>query len=200
MATQIQADPDAALRLRALQEEHSLQHSAYLSALAKKTGCRDFNELWDHLFEAHCQQTPTPDFIRQIAAYCYLARRETPPESLETDGTLAREAAMAKAIAAVLQNLDGKILVVTGGFHSVALPALIESPPAAPPAPKLSPGSAQTVLMRYSFEQLDALNGYAAGMPAPGYYQLLWAHMQQPAANSPPVIPSIPSVKLPVRR
>lgn len=183
MATQIQADPDAALRLRALQEEHYLQHSAYLLALAKKTGCRDFNELWDHLFEAYCQQTPTADFIRHIATYCYLARRETPPESLETDGTLAREAAMAQAIATVMQRLDGQILVVTGGFHSVVLPGLVESPPTPLPVPKLSPGSAQTVLMRYSFEQLDALNGYAAGMPAPGYYQQLWAHLQQPVTN-----------------
>ncbi|MBE7382787.1 MAG: hypothetical protein F6J95_015400 [Leptolyngbya sp. SIO1E4] len=179
-----QADCDATPRLRALQAEHHLQHSTYLSALAKKTGCRDFNELWDHLFEAHCQGIPTPDFIRQIATYCYLARQETPLDTLVAEGTLAREAAMAEAIATILPAVDGPVLVVTGGFHTVALPALVESPPAVPPAPKLSAGCAQTVLMRFSFEQLDALNGYASGMPAPAYYQQLWEQMQQPSTEA----------------
>ncbi|NJK53923.1 MAG: hypothetical protein HC936_16020, partial [Leptolyngbyaceae cyanobacterium SU_3_3] len=32
--------------------------------------------------------------------------------------------------------------------------------------------------MRYSFEQLDAINGYAAGMPAPEYYQRIWQSIQ----------------------
>ena len=178
-----QADPDARLRLRALQEESHLQHSAYLSVLAKKTGCRDFNDLWDHLFEAHYRETPTREFMRQIATYCYLARQQTALESLETDGTRAREAAMAQAIATVLQETEGTVLVVTGGFHTVALSELVASPLKLPPAPKLPPGSAQTVLMRYGFEQLDALNGYAAGMPAPAYYQQLWEQMQQPVGN-----------------
>ena len=184
IATQIQTDPEAALRLRALQEEHHLQQSAYLSALAQKTGCRDFNELWDHLFEAHAQSTPTADFIQMIATYCYLARQDADPATLEAEGTLAREAAMAQAIATALTEVDGMILVVTGGFHTVVLPSLIDSPPAVPPAPKLSSDSAQTVVMRYSFEQLDALNGYASGMPAPAYYQQLWQHMQETEGNA----------------
>ena len=29
------------------------------------------------------------------------------------------------------------------------------------------------------FPLLDALNGYASGMPAPYYYQLLWQNMQK---------------------
>ncbi len=31
-----------------------------------------------------------------------------------------------------------------------------------------------TWLMRYSFDQLDALAGYASGMPSPAYYDRLW--------------------------
>ncbi|MEM8543918.1 MAG: DUF5682 family protein, partial [Cyanobacteria bacterium P01_H01_bin.119] len=184
LATHLQANPEAALRLRALQEEHHLQHSDYLAALAQKTGCRDFNELWDHLFEAHCQEASTAEFIRQMATYCYLTRQESDPETLDAEGTLAREAAMAQAITTALREVDGKILVVTGGFHTVVLPSLVESPPAAPFVPKLSRESAQTTVMRYSFEQLDALNGYASGMPAPAYYQQLWQHMTQNMAQS----------------
>ena len=179
LVTEQPTAPEVALRLRALQEEHHLQHSAYLAALAQKTGCRDFNELWDHLFEAPCQAVSTADFMRQLATYCYLTRQASDPALLQAEGTLAREAAMAQAIAAVRQTLDGPILVVTGGFHTVVLPALVAAPPAVPPAPRFAAAAVQTVVMRYSFEQLDALNGYAAGMPAPAYYQQLWQQMTQ---------------------
>ena len=184
IATHHPNDPAGAVRLRALQEEQALQRSTYLSALAQKTGCRDFNELWDHLFEAHCKETPTSTFVRQIATYCYLARQETDAVTLKAEGNLDREAAMAQAIAQALHETDGSILVVTGGFHTVVLPSLVPAPPSLPPAPKLSPKSVQTVVMRYSFEQLDALNGYASGMPTPAYYQQLWEHMQSSEENA----------------
>lgn len=29
-------------------------------------------------------------------------------------------------------------------------------------------------LIRYSFDRLDALNGYASGMPSPAFYQKVW--------------------------
>jgi hypothetical protein len=36
------------------------------------------------------------------------------------------------------------------------------------------PEDAHQSLIRYSYEQLDALNGYAAGMPSPDYYNKVW--------------------------
>jgi hypothetical protein len=39
--------------------------------------------------------------------------------------------------------------------------------------------------VRYSFEQLDALNGYAAGMPSPFYYDQVWRAAQAQEADSP---------------
>jgi hypothetical protein len=56
-----------------LQERH-LQHSQYLETLARRTGCRDANDLWDHLFEANCQALPPQAFLRNVATYCYMAR------------------------------------------------------------------------------------------------------------------------------
>lgn len=169
-------------QLRSLQAEHFLQRSAYLQALAQKTGCRDADDLWDHLFEAHSQQLSTQSLIENVATYCYMARLDAVPEALAAEGTIAREAAMARAVSEAMTQTQGKIVVVTGGFHTVVLPGLIAQKATAgfePRSPlKLKPEAAQTVLMRYNFEQLDALNGYAAGMPAPEYYQRLWQQMQ----------------------
>jgi hypothetical protein len=95
---------------------------------------------------------------------------------LEADDTLAREAAMAAAIRTELAKPPaakaGPVLVVTGGIHTVALPEAIQKRPR-PPKP-LSASQAVTCLIRYGFAQLDALDGYASGMPSPYYYDLLW--------------------------
>ncbi|MES2569526.1 MAG: DUF5682 family protein, partial [Verrucomicrobiota bacterium] len=105
-----------------------------------------------------------------VATYCYLSRLDTPREVLEADGTLAREAVMAAAIRAVLDQDDARpVLVVTGGFHSVVLPQLLLQVPAQPR--RHTPAVRDACLTRYTFAQLDALAGYAAGMPQPGYYQ-----------------------------
>jgi hypothetical protein len=42
------------------------------------------------------------------------------------------------------------------------------------PATKRKKEDTLDCLIRYGFEQLDALNGYAAGMPSPYYYDQLW--------------------------
>ncbi|CAN1211698.1 DUF5682 domain-containing protein [Tumidithrix helvetica PCC 7403] len=179
---------DRATQTRALLEESYFRRSAYLTALAKKTGCRDVDDLWDHLFEANFKATSTSNFIQNVAAYCFMARLDSPEPILESDGTLARERAMASAIQSIIQPTQQKmqpaqkILVITGGFHTVALPFLQES---IQPLPKLvlKPEEGQTVLMRYSFEQLDALNGYGAGMPAPEFYQRFWQELQKGTSN-----------------
>ena len=167
-------------RIETLMREHRLQQSHYLKSLAERSGCRDFNEMWDHLFEADFQSRSTDAFMCEVATYCYFARIDAAPESLEADGTLAREAAMAagidRAVASRGPN-DGPILVVTGGFHTVALPFLTANASKLAPTAKRSSDAVQQALIRYSFEQLDALNGYEAGMPSPSYYNQFWREL-----------------------
>lgn len=172
------------LRTESLLHERYLQRSQYLRALAAHTGCRDANELWDHLFEANFRTLTTERFMDDVAAYCHFARRDATPAELAADGTTARESAMAAAVAEELANPENAgrpVLVVTGGFHTVALPALVEAAAArAPGVPrKAGDDDVQNVLVRYSFEQLDALNGYGAGMPTPGYYDRLWRALRE---------------------
>ena len=81
--------------------------------------------MWDHLFEADFQSRSTESFVREVATYCFFARHDASEESLEADGTAARERAMAAAIQeehAARPRGGPPILVVTGGFHTIALP------------------------------------------------------------------------------
>jgi hypothetical protein len=154
-------------RSQSMQDEAWLAHSRLLQAACVRTGARDPDDLWDHLYEADYRKMETAEFLRGVLAYCALARRDHSDESLAADGCLAREQAMAAAVG----RERGRTLVVTGGFHSVALP---RTKPKTPKPLKLPPEDNQLVLMRYSFEQLDRLNGYASGMPSPEFYQRMW--------------------------
>jgi hypothetical protein len=159
------ADGDA--KALSLLEERHLAHSALVWETCRRVGARDPDDLWDHLFEVDGDRRDPPTFFRDVLAYCALARRDYTPEMLAADGTDAREAAMAAAVA----EETGRVVVVTGGFHTVALPA---ATPAMPRPSKVDPADALVALMRYGFEQLDRLNGYASGMPAPEFYQRMW--------------------------
>lgn len=182
-------DEQQAVRVWSLLQEAHLAHSRYLALLARRQGCRDQDELWDHLFEATALQTDTEDFCAAVATYCYLARREYTAELLAADGTTAREAAMARAVREARQETPrgAWIVVVTGGFHTAALPGLVRQ--ARPPRAPATPPAAETLtlLTRYSYPQLDALSGYASGMPSPGYYQALWEHLN--ASVRPTLLP-----------
>lgn len=175
------ADAHGEQQPRSLLDESYLQHSDYLTALAKKCGARDHHELWDTLFEANFWQISTAEFINRVAAYCFLARYHYSQETLERDGTLAREQAMAAAICEEQKSGAEKILIVTGGFHTAVLPVLVEKKPTRPKRLQTTEKTAQTVMLRYSFDQLDSLNGYAAGMPSPHFYQQFWESLDKSA-------------------
>jgi hypothetical protein len=153
---------------KSLQDEGWLTHSRLLKAACEKTGMRDADDLWDHLYEVDFRHLSAADFIRNVMAYCALARRDYSEEELAEEGTLAREQAMAAELS---EHASGRVIVVTGGFHTVALPS---TQPALPKKLQVEPDDHQVVLMRYSFEQLDRLNGYASGMPSPEFYQRVW--------------------------
>ena len=172
-------EPDL-VRIESLTDDPHLTHADYSILLARRLGCRDFDELWDHLFEANWDAFETDEFIDRLAAYCAMTRLSFRAEDLNRDGTVAREDCMAAAIRDELkcneeEGRSGPVLVVTGGFHTVALPALVTSSKGRRPAPvRLKSGESGTWLMRYSFDQFDKLAGYGSGLPSPGFYDRMW--------------------------
>jgi hypothetical protein len=166
-----------------LLREHVYEHSRALTALAERLGCRDHEDLWELLFEADAAEADLDEHLARVAAYCLLARRDHSDTDLDRDGTRAREAEMVHHVRKALAGRspgDGPVLVVLGGFHAVALPDLLSDPP---PRPKLDVGKAEegSALIRYSFDRLERLNGYASGMTSPGWHQRIWDERRQGA-------------------
>jgi Family of unknown function (DUF5682) len=163
-----------------LLEERHYRRSRYLQALAERLGCRDHEELWEHLFEADAGETDLPTHLARISAYCELSRVDYSEEEFRADGTLQREAEMAwhiRRAVAERQADAGPVIAVVGGFHAVVLPALIAADTPRPTLPRARVEEEASALIRYGFDRLDRLNGYAAGMTAPAWHQRLWQRM-----------------------
>lgn len=168
-----------------LQAERYLAHSRYIQRLTEKLHCRDYDELWEHLFELRSREslTDSSHFFKDVLVWCAMARLDYEPEVLISEGSWIREAHMASAIMETIAQQQGSIVIVTGGFHTLALieelaAQLLNEPSPQPlqdhaPARKLDADD-QNWLIRYSFDRLDALNGYASGMPSPAFYQAQW--------------------------
>src|SRR5262245_19670025 len=126
---QVRAEREAAKeagapRIESLLAERHFKRSRYLQALARRAGCRDHNDLWDHLFETRVKgdgvdHAAVETFIQDVAAWCHFARVDASAAELEADGTMARESAMAAAVQEEIVRGTEQIIVVTGGFHTV---------------------------------------------------------------------------------
>ncbi|MFD0683376.1 DUF5682 family protein [Actinomadura fibrosa] len=160
--------------------------------------CRTFavdntDVLWDHLFEIDATDLPAEGgedlaarldadpsgrrgdgLAARLDAYFDLIRGEAEAGADDT----ARETYMAGWIrAAEAEAGDRPVVVVTGGFHTPALRALVAAGggaewPEVPSPPDGATGG--SFLVPYSFRRLDAFTGYQSGMPSPEYYQRLW--------------------------
>lgn len=157
-----------------LQDDLPFTSGDYIDALCQATGCRDGHDLWDHLFETRLGTGTWQEFFRDVGAYCAGLRQAAPPDAR----TLRREAHMARHVRAALgDGAAPRVVVVVGGYHAPVLcdPETVTQD-AAPGAP------ATSYLVRYGFAALDALGGYAAGLPLPGYYDRLWTEVQATGA------------------
>ena len=156
-------------------DDYLLSRSRYLALLCEKAGLRSFEEFWEKYFEIRGLRLETPDFVKEMLTYCYLSRIHIPREELEADGCLWRERFMAGEIKKASEEY-GKILVVTGGFHTYGLLEELKSPHLVK-LHNLGEKEQGVYPLAYSMEAADALNGYASGMPSPGFYQRVWEHI-----------------------
>jgi hypothetical protein len=170
-----------------LLDERHYRHSRHLKALAARLGCRDFDELWEVCFEVSPLKIDLPQFVAQVATYCHLARLDATDAELAADGTLQREAEMAFHVRSALKERSaaGAILVVVGGYHAVVLPDLLADEGARPNVSRGRISDESSALVRYSYDRLDRLNGYSAGMTSPAWHQDVWSRAARLVRSGP---------------
>src|SRR5262249_41701174 len=152
------------------------RRSDYVARLCRRLGVDDFNALWDSLFELDVGLT-VETYLERCHFLCGNMRLL---EGAGPEADRRREAFMAAVDRKAAGEKKGPVMVVTGGYHSVALyarlnggdaPAGLTEPAEYTPRPPEAGEERGLALTPYSFERLDALTGYNAGMPNPGFYQ-----------------------------
>jgi hypothetical protein len=159
------------------------RRSAYIARLCQQLGVDDFHTLWDTLFELNAGLS-VETYLERCHFLCGNMRLLEGPGSLMDR---RREAFMTAALRRALEECKGPVLVVTGGFHSVALhgrltgeaPPDLADPVECQPVAPIEGEERGIALTPYSFERLDSLVGYEAGMPNPGFYQQVWRDRQE---------------------
>lgn len=175
-----EAMQDAEHEARSLLDERHYRRSQYLQALASRLGCRDHEELWEHLFETCAPDLTLEKHIAHVAAYCALARQDSDKNALQGDATGQREAEMAWHIQTAMaerKSGSGPVLAVMGGFHAVVMIDLLRRGVERPKFARVTVADEHSALIRYSFDRLDRLNGYSAGMTSPAWHQRLWEQL-----------------------
>jgi hypothetical protein len=161
-----------------------LRRSPYVDALCAELGVDDFDALWDVLFEVPASLPPEALFER-AHVFCHRLRAS---DAFVSPIDLVREEAMAAAIHAIAAETEGRIVVITGGYHSHALFQNVGRASARPPGdgraearptwaearPTFETLDRGIALTPYSYARLDNLTGYESGMPNPGFYHRMW--------------------------
>jgi hypothetical protein len=172
--------------------DREFQRSGYVATLCRELGVEDFDGLWDTLFELPGEMSAA-EYMKRCHRLCVGMRIMDPP-ARRSD--VRREAFMAREIRdAMSRTADDKLVVVTGGYHSLALwSAVFDKPMSSQLTGDGTPGCQQEeassapaitaiergiALTPYSYERLDSLRGYEAGMPNPGFYHQVWRTRQQ---------------------
>ncbi|MDR2768475.1 MAG: DUF5682 family protein [Treponema sp.] len=154
-------------------DEGEYEVNAYTALLTKNAGFRSFAEFWEAFYEIPAASLETPRFVNALFTLAWYMREADPV----SDEDAARESFMLEQIGRAAKEC-GRILVVSGAFHT---PALAGNTPAAKysggaadePARAEAVPNASLYLMPYTFTEMDGRKGYAAGMPFPAYYGAL---------------------------
>lgn len=95
--------------------------AAWFARLAERTGRVTFDAFFDATFEAQAGRRTDEEWFRELLTLGLCTRGEPDP-ALAEDGTLLREAHMAWHVAQARRAFPGgRLAVVTGAFHAVAL-------------------------------------------------------------------------------
>lgn len=136
-------------------------------ALLDRFNLPSLSDLWDTALEVPPQMT-LAEYLSRAHQLCAVLRMERPA----SDGDTLRERYMATQLRDALASTEGKVLVVTGGYHSLGLLRLLDEGENGFDEDEVI--NEMCYLVPYSYRELDALRGYRAGTPNPGFYSLAW--------------------------
>ncbi len=179
LASALPCEPQAEQRWA----DGKLRRGAYVDMLCAQTGADGFDDLWDDLFEVDSSLS-AEEFIKRCGIFCSQSRALDKPDPEDQ----AREAFMASRIASALDETQGTVIAVCGGYHAQALERRVAEGDFSAPGLHDALAASENFQERgisltpYSDARMDSLRGYDAGMPGPAFYREV--HAQRSAQES----------------
>ncbi|MBL8604789.1 MAG: hypothetical protein JNK72_22875 [Myxococcales bacterium] len=155
-------------------DDGHLARNRYFEALRLAERRRNFDEFWNARFETEGFHASTERYFRAMLTFAWCVRNSVLDDgeaALVADGTLQREAFMRQRIDAALKtHKDRPVAVVTGAFHTVALPWTV------PAKGKLAKNkNLDTMVTAHAYTALANLYGLNR---LPGYNHAVWEHIE----------------------
>lgn len=163
-------------------DDQVMMRSRFFDELLERSGDHSFPEFWDKNFEINALTQDTMSYLRQLYSYCYILRYGL-NEEIETF-TVQRELFMLKNVQAAMKT-HKRVLVITGGLHSVALCDYLYYKKKKVTAQHFAKVPSETYLIPYSFVGADSQQGYGAGIVFPYYYQQFYQVLKEFVPFSP---------------
>jgi len=154
-----------------------LRGSDYTKALCASLRVENFDDAWDLIAELD-PNLSDEEVRRRADDYCRCLRAVDSESGVISEYDLQRERFMAAHIRAAWAEFGkDRVVVVTGGYHTSGLEQLLTQKIWDMDTLVLWPDEITErgiALTPYSYERLDNLTGYDAGMPSPGFYHETW--------------------------
>lgn len=150
-------------------EKINFELSEYISQVVGNSGLDSFDEYYEKHFEIGLRGKDLETYMKQMLTLCHITRVLCPSNAYND----LRESYMAKKIWAYKKK---RTLVITGGFHSVIMPRLIEKLSVLPVLEKKEErltAHNKNYLIPYNVSRISSLNGYSAGIYYPHYTKIL---------------------------
>jgi hypothetical protein len=149
-----------------------------IGALATAAGWPDPERYWEHLVE---QRSDAGVFEAITLAMTTI--REQVGALIPDDPHEARREAWMRRVIRAARKEHGAVAVVCGAWH---VPALLAAVPAKDDDARLRDlpkAKVEACWVPWSLGRLGRWSGYGAGVEAPGWYQHLWEHPEDPAVT-----------------
>ncbi|MEN0065039.1 MAG: DUF5682 family protein [Myxococcota bacterium] len=154
--------------------DRGLAENRFFAELATRTGHPTFDAFWDATFEAGAFRTSTEAFRKAVLTFAWCARHVS--GAGDDPNNALREAHMRSWIDKLRKtHPDGDLLILTGAYHSVALPFLKGKR-----APGKPDAQSKTLLCAHSYRALARL---APGSPNPGFGEAVFRAARNHAAS-----------------
>ena len=192
---ELDLDPETTVRLREgaidLFAASDEAVASYVSRLGQKIGARDGDDTWDRLFEVG-SNLKAGAFFENLRSFGASIREMTGEATTAARGELERERFMAARITEALERSEKTdiIAVICGAFHVPRIEEVLAREVSPSRAQEADPKEISTTLNRgihlvpYDFKRMARLH-YAAGVPAPAWYQAFWQELNAPNPAQP---------------